>query len=226
MIHILKGAEPTALTTYRETPDASVDPPRRARYDGPGFEAVKPAVREALVRDQHALCCYCNDRISPTPDGMKVEHHAPQSAHPDLDLVWANLMGACVGEASNPRGRGANVTYCDSAKAERSLTLDPTNAAHMQSIGYERSGRVTSRFAEHQRSIDDVLNLNAGVLLDRRTRAVNALTRELSSRYGARDLPRAKLEKLRDHLANEAGPRRPFLGFLLWWLARAIQKAR
>ncbi len=73
-----KGPEPKALPAYRAVPGAT--------YDGKDFTPVKDAIRDAILRDQFHLCCYCLRRISsetqphPTkPDvpavvKMKIEH--------------------------------------------------------------------------------------------------------------------------------------------------------
>jgi uncharacterized protein (TIGR02646 family) len=228
VILIRKGRPPAALVTYRRTPDTTTDPPRDARYDGPGFEAVKPAVREALVAEQRGVCCYCNDRITPTDTGMKIEHRVPQrGADGDAtrDLDWPNLLGACCGTIPAPAGRGARLLHCDSAKGDQRLSLDPTEASHMAAIGYTRGGRVTSSRLEHQGEIDGVLNLNADALVERRTRALSVLQDELQRRYGVRDLPEEKLQKLLAQTRDPSGGAlRPFAGFVCWWLERTIRK--
>jgi uncharacterized protein (TIGR02646 family) len=229
VILIRKGAAPAELVTYRAALDTSVDPPRRPRYDGAGFEAVKPAVRAALVRDQRGVCCYCTDRIAPTEQSMKIEHRVPQrGAYGDAerDLDWSNLFGACCGVAESPSGRGAATQHCDSAKADRPLPIDPSDAAHMAAIGYERDGRGTSSRAEHREAIEGVLNLNADVLIERRQRSLDVLKRELTRRFEARAYPKASLEKLRAQLLDPPGDLRPFAGYLAWWIDAAIRSAR
>ncbi len=228
MILIRKGAPPRELITYRETPDTSVDPPRRARYDGPGFETAKKPVRKALRDEQQGLCCYCNARIEDDEHRMKIEHHVPQHGEfgdPTRDLEWPNLLGACRGERPNPSGRGPASLHCDSAKGEKTLSIDPTNAAHMATIDYTNDGRVRSTNSSFDDELNEVLNLNLDALRDDRSRALGELQKQLRGRYGARSWPKEKLEKLRD-LTRDPPDRtlRPFAGFLCWWLERAIRK--
>lgn len=228
MIHIRKRAPPPELTTFRLTPDASHEPPRPATYDSPGVEAVKPAVRASLVAEQRGVCCYCTDRIEPTDAAMKIEHRVPQrgpAGDATRTLDWANLLGACRGEVPNASGRGAKLLHCDSSKAEHALPIDPTDAAHMAAIGYTRAGCVTSPRAEHQQAIDVVLNLNADALVERRRRALDAMQRELTARYGARALPAEKLSRQLQQVREPQGTLRPFAGYLAWWLERALRKA-
>src|SRR5688572_10926482 len=87
---ITKGLEPTTLRAYRAVPGAT--------YDGKDFTPVKDDIRDAFLRDQLALCCYCMRRISsearPHPTNvdappivmMKVEHWQSQFAFPHLQL--------------------------------------------------------------------------------------------------------------------------------------------
>ena len=49
---IRKGPEPKSLLEYRKAADAHYD----------GYQA-KQDVREQLVAEQRALCCYCQSRI-------------------------------------------------------------------------------------------------------------------------------------------------------------------
>ncbi len=225
MIHVRKGREPAALTTYRETPDRSVDPPRRAHYDGPGFERVKPVVREALVHEQRGLCCYCNARIVASNETTKIEHRVPQHGphgDPSLDLVWSNLFGACHGRSVDVWGKAT--LHCDSAKGDQPVTLDPSNGDHMAAIGYERSGRITSRFPDHQRDLDAVLRLNSDALIARRQAVLDHVKARLARQYPDRAWPRSALERLRDDY-DRPGTLDPDVGYLRWWLSRAIERA-
>lgn len=53
----------------------------------------KPAVHDALLREQGYICCYCGMRI--TRDGSHIEHLKPRSAYPHLALEYTNLMASC-----------------------------------------------------------------------------------------------------------------------------------
>ncbi len=233
MILIRKRPPPQALTTYRLTPDSTGEQPRAARYndDDPHFTTVvKPAMREALVREQRGLCCYCNDRIEATDTGMKIEHRVPQHGpwrDPSRDLDWTNLLGACCGAIDNPRGRGAKVLHCDSSKAERPVALDPTEASHTAAIEYENGGRIHATRPEFDRDLDEVLNLNDETLVERRDKALTVLMHELRKRYGVGSWKASQFQKLLDqHRDPPGGSLRPFAGYLCWWLERAVRKSR
>ncbi len=223
MILISKGPPPAALTTYRLQPDTTVEPPRASRYDGPGFDEVKPDVRAALLAEQRGVCCYCTDRI--TDKTMKIEHRVAQSADEFRTLDWPNLFGACCGETDNPAGDGAKILHCDSAKGSRPIAVDPTNPSHAATLSYRNDGTLVSAQPAHQADIDDVLRLNVTALRDRRRRELTKLQRVLSERHPAKKLPRVGLQKLLDLHRNPRGDHAPFVGFLCWWLERALRKA-
>lgn len=227
MILVRKGPPPPALVTFKQTPDTSAEPTRAPRYDGPGFEAVKPAVREALHREQRGLCCYCSSGIAASPEGMKIEHRVPQRGphgDPSRDLDWANLFGACHGRIAPRAGR--EVLHCDSAKGDQPIDFDPSNASHVAAVGYQRSGRLCSSRDDHQRELDAVLNLNHEALVERRQKTLDDIKRGLATRYPGRTFPADKLRRLRDEIiAPPAGPLRPFAGYIAWWIDRAIRKS-
>lgn len=223
MILIRKGAPPASLTTYRLRPDTSVGPPRAPRYDGPGFDVVKPDVRSALLAEQRRVCCYCTDRI--THKTMKIEHRVAQSADESRALDWPNVFGACCGEIDNPAGDGAKILHCDSAKGSRPIAVDPTRASHIATLSYRNDGTLVSSQPAHQADIDDVLRLNVTAMCDRRRRELTKLQRVLRERHGAKALPRAGLQKLLDLHHAPRGDHAPFVGFLCWWLQRSLRKA-
>lgn len=211
MRHIPKGVEPSALTTYRERADA--------RYDGDsGFPPVKDAIREALVREQRGLCCYCEQRIAPSEGRMRVEHRTPQSMDRGRDLDWRNLLGACCG------GEGSAEVHCDVAKGDREVDLDPTQEAHTATLSFT-AGRLCSTRAAFQRDVDDVLRLNCDTLVDRRQRALDAYVRARTAGY-AGSIRRETFERWLADIDQPArgGALPPFASFLRAWLSREIRR--
>lgn len=175
---IKKGREPSALTTYREG---------GGRYDGDSaFPPVKSAIRAALVAEQGGVCCYCVGRIV-ADDSMKIEHRVPQSSPrgSGLDLRWSNMLGACNGAQGQPRER----QHCDTRKGDAEIALDPTDPSCVAQIAIlPVSARVCSTSPALQREIDEVLNLNDEVLIERRKRAVDGFIQAvLRSRPGRVD---------------------------------------
>ena len=103
---IQKGPEPSSLTLHRKQLHADYD-----NYSD------KDGLRKALVAEQRGLCCYCQSRIRSTPAKMKIEHWQCQEDHPERQLDFSNLHGACLGGQCQPERE----QHCDTRKGNNSL---------------------------------------------------------------------------------------------------------
>jgi uncharacterized protein (TIGR02646 family) len=101
---IQKSDEPPSLTQHRASGNA---------YYVPDYDNYqrKDDLRDSLVAEQGAICCYCLQRIRPTQDGMKIEHWHCQRHHGDEQLDYGNLLGACLGGQGQPPDR----QHCDTS---------------------------------------------------------------------------------------------------------------
>lgn len=213
---IAKGREPSELVAHRQQDGA--------RYDGDAsFVAVKQALRGALVRDQGALCCYCEARVRPTAEGMNIEHWEPQSLAPSRQLDWKNLLGSCKG---NP-GSGADGRHCDHQKADEPITLDPQRESHVRTISFTASGAIRSRDPALQDDIDHRLHLNVPRLRANRAAAVQGLVEGLYRRYRA-EFPESAL---RSELASRTrtgadGDLPAYASAVAFWLRKRLGGSR
>lgn len=91
MRDITKEIEPRSLTEHRAGEHCDYD-----NYQG------KDELRQALVREQRGLCCYCMGRIRADTASMKIEHWGSQARFPGDQLHYQNLLGACLGGQSQP----------------------------------------------------------------------------------------------------------------------------
>jgi uncharacterized protein (TIGR02646 family) len=192
---ITKGPEPATLQAYRSVPGAT--------YDGKDFTPVKHDIRGALQRDQHALCCYCMRRISseerahPTkPDvqpivQMKVEHWKSQDEHPDLQLAWSNMLGACLGGM----GQSPQDQTCDTRKGDSKITLDPLNPMHVSTIYCTSAGRLLSTNLQFQKDIDERLGLNHRILVAARQAQFKRDIKRLTAKYPTKNIPLGALQR-------------------------------
>lgn len=193
---ITKGREPAVLRAYRAVPGAT--------YDGKDFTPVKVEIRRDLLRDQLALCCYCMRRISdearPHPTNpeapplvqMKVEHWQSQHANPHLQLIWANILGACLGGVSVPQ---ADET-CDTRKGEDAITLNPLDPSHVATLRCSSAGRLESTNAQFQGDIDDRLNLNHRILVADRKAMLKRDLDKLTLRHRGANIPESAVRAL------------------------------
>lgn len=220
MRHIPKGDEPTALARYRQVRDAS--------YDGSGFPHQE--LREALIRDQRGLCCFCMRRIVSDPAEMKVAHYVPRTVDSSLEIAWSNLLGACLGLADRTDRRPANQT-CDTRQGSRQLLIDPRKASISSLIDYSIDGRISitqssctkESHEALQRDLNATLNLNHSALRKARREALGAAIQQLSRQKPEGPWKRRWLQnRLRDLSDSAVLP--PFFGIIEHHLAKRIAR--
>ncbi|MCU0654094.1 MAG: hypothetical protein MUF64_01990 [Polyangiaceae bacterium] len=144
---------------------------------------------------------------------MRIAHRIPQSAAPQRDLDWNNLLGACTGNEGN------TPTHCDVAQHDTPLELDPTRLDHCATLRFEQARLVSAR-ASFMDEIERVLALNTNLLQKRRNEALDAYLKVWFSGRGSVD--RSVLERMRVALESH-GELPPYVSFLKSWLARHIR---
>ncbi|MRG92791.1 TIGR02646 family protein [Polyangium spumosum] len=198
---ITKGPEPSALRNYRAVPGAI--------YDGKDFTPVKVEIREALIRDQDALCCYCmrGFKVRPhrtDPDAspvaqMKVEHWRSQRHFPALQLAWTNLLGACLGGEGSPK----NDQTCDTRKGEDAISLNPLDKSHVATLRCGSDGRLESTEPRFQEDIDKRLGLNHPILVSERKAWLKRAHDKLRAKHKG-EFPLSAVRALSDALEEPA----------------------
>lgn len=169
---IQKEKEPNSLLQYRKTVDAS--------YDG---YPNKQDVRDQLVREQRGLCCYCQSRIRPTPNEMKIEHWQSQSPEkfPERQLDYLNMLGACYGGQKNGEKSPRDNHHCDTLKGDADLCFCLTDSTHPieSHINFLGDGRIQSNNPDIQKNIEEVLRLNQSHLQENRKSVLKAFQQRL-----------------------------------------------
>lgn len=200
---IRKGPEPATLIQHRQRPHADYD-----NYHD------KAALRQALVAEQRGLCCYCQSRIRATPEEMKIEHWQCQANHPERQLDFHNLLGACLGG----HGRPEKEQHCDTHKGNDGLCFSVCDQGHRieRQIKFLGDGRIESSDAATNRALNDVLNLNWSRLIANRKAVLDAF----KQRLGRGNLNVAR--ELRKWDGTEAGDLPEYAQVMVFWLNRKI----
>ncbi len=158
-----------------------------------GFSALykdqKQAILHILIEDQHGLCAYCNQRI--TPKTAIIEHLICQSHNLAFSLKYFNLFAVCRGNEGK-----LTTSHCDKFRTngsrndyfvpyiiiQRCLTISWDELNPFFDVEYNPrtqlySGKLIPRNANtngfpsnHQRVNEaiHVLNLNAEILINAR----------------------------------------------------------
>ena len=209
MIRYAKGPAPARLTALTTTPNMT--------WDGLGTDDRQP-IRDALIRDQAALCAYCQRRIGSAQ--MKIEHWFAR--HPDgadLQLTWSNMLGVCLGRSARDR-------HCDENRGNRALFLQPVDGLGpdpREHLRYTKHGDVEST-SPNPRVADDIriLNLNAYALTRARREVYDAfLDRWQRAGYGAQEL--RKLDRECEIRPSTAG--REHAEFLRFHVRKKLRRA-
>lgn len=207
---IHKRIEPASLTQYRKGVHAT--------YDG---YPDKDTLREFLVAEQRGLCCYCLGRIRASREEMKIAHWHSRSRHPDEQLEYRNLLGACKGNEHKPRRE----QHCDTRQADRDISRNPADPLHRvdQLIRYRGDGRIESDDAGFDKELNEILNLNFAFLVNKRKAVLTAFQEALGKRGRS---PRKKLERwlLEWNGDSVSGELPEFCQVVVYWLRKRLSR--
>lgn len=212
---IQKGPEPQSLAQHR----ASSSGDYVADYDN--YKGMDD-LRGSLVAEQGGICCYCMQRIRPNAEGMKVEHFECQQKHPSKQLVYSNLLGACLGGEGLP-GR---FQHCDTKKGDADLSRNPANPADQieSFIVCAASGRIESSDPKLQNEIEQVLNLNLPFLVRNRKAVLDGFIAAQRKRKGT-----FSADFLRRHIDEwdcvHGGTRHEYCFVVIFWLRKKLNRA-
>lgn len=211
-----KGVEPRSLVEHRATQNSDY-----ANL----VNGAKQDLRDALVREQRGLCCYCMTRIEPTRESMKIEHWRSQSRHEALELTYSNLLAACLGGHGQPEA----LQHCDTRKGERDIRFNPADPMHRveQRIQFQADGTIASSDAEFHTQLSDVLGLNLPLLKNRRKGVLSGLMDWWSSEKARLRGPVPRAQILRERTRRVpagVGPIAPFDPVAVWWLDQRLAR--
>ena len=206
---ICKSREPPSLTTHRQAPDADYDNYRN-----------KDTLRRELVAEQRRLCCYCMRGIGPNRDAMKIEHWRCQEYYPGKQLVYRNLLGACMGGEGQPPAK----QHCDTRKGNQDLHWNPADPAHAieARVEYGPDGTIRSKNATFDNQLNTVLNLNLAILKENRKKVLDAVLEWWKKEKRQGPVPRWRIERMKDKYAAAYGELTPFCQVAVWWLSRKL----
>ncbi|OGB31192.1 MAG: TIGR02646 family protein [Burkholderiales bacterium RIFCSPLOWO2_12_FULL_61_40] len=133
----------------------------------------KPALHQALIAEQHGLCCYCGRSI--TSESSHIEHFHPQHAYPQLALDYGNLFASCIRE-TGPR----LPLHCGHAKAEAfrdDLQISPLDPGCEQRFRYALDGHILPQQSDDEAAIymADLLALDIEFLQTRRKEVLEGM---------------------------------------------------
>jgi uncharacterized protein (TIGR02646 family) len=212
---ITKGPEPTSLAKHRATKGATYDDYRD-----------KEQLRSALVRDQGGLCCYCMGAISAHLGKMKIEHWRCRTRYPKEQLIYRNLLGACLGGHGQPYDK----QHCDTRKGDSELLWNPADPEHAieTRIRFERDGTIRADDPRFNNELEQVLNLNLPLLKKRRAaiaRAIAQWWKNTKAKYRKRRIPDEHIErKIQRHTGDDGNLLKPYCQVAVFFLIQKLNR--
>lgn len=158
---------------------------------------------------------------------MKIEHWHSQSAFPQEQLVYSNLLGACLGTTCvrGKDGTASQVRHCDTYKGEQSLSRNPASKADRVDdvVRFDGDGTIRSTDPQFDAELTTVLNLNLSVLMANRQQTLRAFTKLL----GKGTLSRSRFEALLADWNGDShkGELRPYCQIIVHWLRKKLSQA-
>ena len=97
-------------------------------------------LREALIKEQGGICCYCMKRID--VNSSHIEHFFPKEQFLDIDLLYDNLLASCNGEGTTNEYE----EYCGHKKDNwwREDMISPTDIEVESVFKYFSNGKIST----------------------------------------------------------------------------------
>jgi len=134
MKHILKQQEPTMFSQWKsEWPSAC--PPS---FDSLRGTPVGNFVKQALIKEQGNLCCYCERQISEADSHF--EHFRPIKDYDHLSLDYENLFCSCIKD----RKKGGPL-HCGHLKGDwfdENMLISPLDSSCESRFKYGSTGTI------------------------------------------------------------------------------------
>jgi len=130
MKHITKQTEPQAFIDWKATGDKTFLKLHQT--------ALKQELKDALIEEQGAICCYCESRVA--LHNSHIEHLKPQSSFPNDQLDYSNLLCSCQKQLSKGEDR-----HCGNSKEgwyNPSLLVSPLDTDCEERFTYTQRGKI------------------------------------------------------------------------------------
>ncbi len=128
MKYIEKNIEPEEFAKWREREEDKT----WLTFKNP----LKNIVRDSLIEEQGAICCYCGKRVH-KDHNTTIEHLKPRSKYPDDIFNYGNLLASCVGGGKD--------------------------IIHVVEDKKDSMGRIADKYGKSE---DEIRSLNRGIDLD------------------------------------------------------------
>jgi uncharacterized protein (TIGR02646 family) len=121
---------------------------------------AKSELRDALVKEQFFICCYCNDRINGEPLFTKIEHFLPKETYKQDTFNYQNLFASCNGGEREEKPR---TLHCDTHKGSKDPSqfqlISPFDSDASTHFYFKENGEIKNKTEQGKNTIS-FLNLD------------------------------------------------------------------
>ena len=204
MNFIHKQNEPVEFSEWKKT----IDTPGNSGQWDDFRQPEKGIVLQSLLGEQGFVCCYCEQKVSPTDS--HIEHLKPQQFFPEERFDYLNILASCNGNGNNHCGQRKGNWY------DPSLFTSPLDADCMTHFKFTSAGAIkpTNDPAKHPVASETIarLNLNTPSLIDKRKRVLKELIIEGIS---TEELKTIKEKYSFRNFSGQFDPFRAFVDYIL-----------
>lgn len=179
----------------------------------------KDKLKAILISEQNNRCAYCTRRID--LNSSTIEHYIPRNGpHGDAtkSLDYNNLFAVCNATRQLPLKQKT----CDDKKGDELLKIDPRNQIHIDTIKYDKRGKISSENNDFDYDLDFILNLNEKTLLNNRFAAFDSLMKRMIKKKSGK-WTKEFIQRTLDRYKSKDDCT-PYVGFIIYQLERRLQR--
>jgi len=130
----------------------------------------KHELREYLLGEQGATCCYCEMRIENDPLRAKIEHVEPREGDTQTERIfdYANLSLSCNGGERDPKPK---ILHCDTYKKDKTIPFSHLEMRCEQELTFTLDGTILG-LTDDGKEVIKTLNLSIPKLNNLRDDAI------------------------------------------------------
>ncbi|MFM7887111.1 MAG: retron system putative HNH endonuclease [Pseudanabaena sp.] len=137
MKHIVKQQEPQLFSIWKTNPQNTYE--RFKKTSATDENSPKKVVKDALLKEQGYVCCYCERRISSLDSHF--EHFRPQSDTSVDPLDFTNLLCSCIKELS--AGDPSHCGYSKKDWFDEHYLVSPFDPNCEKRLSYTADGEIS-----------------------------------------------------------------------------------
>lgn len=179
----------------------------------------KEILKLILINEQHNRCAYCNCKIS--MESATIEHYIPRhgtNGDASKSLDYNNLFAVC----NTTRNYSLDKQTCDVKKGDQLLSIDPRIQTHIDTIKYDKRGKIGSDNNVYDDDINIKLNLNSQTLIRNRYSAYYSLILSMQKKKPGRWTKEYVQRTLNRFMEEDNST--PYVGFLIYQLQHFLKK--